>query len=128
MSVVGSPSTAIRSASIPAFHRADLHMQHPAGNRGRGFERVNRRHSVVDHQLDFLGVQAVVEDADVAAAQNGHAGVERHFEAGALALDSGRLGAFPFQPEYMAVEYPAARVGHSATWCSAIILKTSGVP
>ena len=41
----------------------------------------------------------------------------------------GGSGCCPFfQPAYCAVASPAASVGHSATPCSAISLKTSGVP
>ncbi len=98
------------------LHLPDFHVQHAPGDRCGGLQRVDGGHAVVHHQLDFAGVFAVGEDADVAAAEDGDAGVERRLEAGSLARDAGGLGCFPlFQPAYCAVASPAASVGHSAT-------------
>ena len=73
-------------------------MQDAAGDRGCPLQRVHGGHAVIDHQLELARIFAVREDADVAAAQDGDAGVERGFEAGALACDAGRLSLFPLLP------------------------------
>src|SRR6185503_13546536 len=99
------------------------------GRRGGALQRVGRVHPVVHHQLDLAGVVAVREDADVAAAEDRDAGVERRLEAGALAGDARGSGPSPFfHPAYCEVASPAASVGHSATLCSFISRNTSGVP
>src|SRR6185437_3840914 len=72
-----------------ALHLTDLrlHVQHARGDGGRALQRVGCRHTVGDHQFQLSRVVAVREHADVAAAGDRHAGVERGLEALALVRD-----------------------------------------
>src|SRR5262245_39599927 len=75
----------------PLGHAADLgvHFERLGIDRGRGFECVDRRHPIRDHQLDLARVVAVREHADVRATRDRDTGGERGLEALALAGDAG---------------------------------------
>ena len=83
-----------------ALDRTDarVHVEDARGDRGRALQRVHGRHAVVHQHLDLACVVAMREDADVAAADDRHTGVERRLEARALPRDAGRLGIHTLLP------------------------------
>src|SRR5690349_21084175 len=94
MSVAGSLSTAIRSASSPAFTSPiSMRSTRPAIDVA-DFSACILPIPYSTIRLDLFRVIAVREHAHIAAAENRDARLQRRLEARALALDSGRLGRF----------------------------------
>src|SRR5262245_18355387 len=88
----------IRQQSLLHLPEARVDVQHASGDGRRALQRRFRRHAIVDHQLYLAGIVAVREDADVAAAQNRHARVERRLEAGTLPRDARGLRSSALLP------------------------------
>jgi adenylate cyclase len=93
-SASGSPRTAIRSAYLPGSSvPTSRSAQQVGGIHGGGDDRLRRRHAVLHHQLELVGIAAVQADAGVGAEGDLHAG--RHARSSDLPVMPMRQRSWP---------------------------------